>query len=180
MGLTDAESIPFKYTSMSLNSVYETSIRQAIENIQRNGGSVNGDMIRIKLQKPRTVRFEKSFDGIYPIAKVPVKWSDDKTRIHFDFEGTGFVLKGDASKWDSHSGFVFNTELYIDGKQEESIQLPASFNGRRHELCWKYDLPKGKHSVDFKILNSSKEEEVRATEVIIYSDQPVDGLKTNL
>jgi ADP-ribosylglycohydrolase len=179
MGLKEAESIPFKYTSMSLNSVYETGMKHALENIRRNGGTVTGNMIQIRKQVPKAVRFEKSFDGLYPVLKIPVKWSEDKTQIHFDFEGTGFVMKGDASKWDSHSEFVFNCELYVDDKLVESPQLPASFTGRRHELCWKYDLPKGKHTVLFKILNPSKEEEVKANEVIIYSEKPVDGLQNN-
>ncbi len=179
MGLKDAESIPFKYTVMSLNSVYEIGMKHAIENIQRNGGTVNGDQIRIKTQKPMAVKFEKSFEGLYPIIKKPVHWSDDKKQIDFEFEGTGFVMKGDASKWDSHSDFSFNAELYIDGKLEESIQLPVSFTGRRHELCWKYDLPKGRHRVVFKILNSSKDDEVKAGDVIIYSDHPVNGLANN-
>jgi ADP-ribosylglycohydrolase len=180
MGLTEAESIPFKYTTMSLNSVYVTGMKHALENIQRNGGTVNGNIIRIKSQEPGPVRFEKSFDGMYPKIKIPVKWSADKTQIQFDFDGTGFVLKGDASRWDSHSDFVFHCELYVDGKLAESPELPVSFTGRRHELCWEYGLVKGKHTVVFKILNSSKDESVQASEIIIYSDKAVDGLKNNL
>jgi len=61
----------------------------------------------------------------------------------------------------------------------ESPQLPVSFTGRRHELCWKYDLAKGKHSVQLKILNLTKEEELKASEAIIYSDKLVNGLSVN-
>ena len=72
---------------------------------------INGDNIRIKVQSPVAVKFEKSFPGLYPIDKVPVKWSDSKDEISFEFEGTGFVLKGETAKWASSSDYVFKTEL---------------------------------------------------------------------
>jgi hypothetical protein len=109
-----------------------------------------------------------------------VNWSDNKDEVSFDFEGIGFVLRGEASQWDSHSEYVFNTELYVDGKLIESPKLPVSYTTRRYELCWKYQLPKAKHSVRLKILNPSKEYPVRATEAIIYSDQPVNGPEVNV
>ncbi|MFI5188177.1 MAG: ADP-ribosylglycohydrolase family protein [Chitinophagales bacterium] len=179
MGLKEAENIDFKYTTMSLDNVYETGFKHALQNIQKNGGKINGDNITIKLQQPATVKFEKSFEGVYPIAKIPVKWSDNKDEISFEFEGTGFVVKGETAKWGSESNYVFNTELYVDDKLVESPELPASYTTRRYELCWKYDLPKGKHRVSLKILNPSKDEEINSSEAIIYSDQLTNGIKAN-
>jgi len=180
MGLKEAESIDFKYTTMSLDVVYETSFRHALQNIERNGGKVNGENVSIRLQQPVAVKFEKSFDGHFPVLKKPVNWSADKDEINFDFEGIGFVLKGDASQWDSKSDYVFNTELYIDDKLVESPQLPVSYTTRRYELCWKYQLPKGKHAVRLKILNPSKEYKINAGDVIIYSDKLLNGMDVNL
>lgn len=179
MGLKEAEGIDFKYTTMSLNDVYTIGVKHALQNIERNGGSVNGDNISIKAQQPVAVKFEKSFDGLYPVTKKAVKWSDSKDELSFDFEGTGFALKGETANWDSKTDFIFETELYIDGKLVEKPELPASYTTRRYELCWNYDLPKGKHTVRLKILNASKEKNINAGEVIIYSDKPVDGLKSN-
>jgi hypothetical protein len=179
MGLKDAESIDFKYTTMSLNDVYEIGFKHALQNIEKNGGEVSGDAVSIKEQQPATVRFEKSFEGVYPIAKIPVKWNAGKDEISFEFEGTGFVLKGESAKWGSESNYVFNTELYVDDKLIESPQLPASYTTRRYELCWKYDLPKGKHVVKLKILNPSEDEEVTSSEAIIYSDHLIDGIQAN-
>ena len=176
MGLADAEEIPFKYTGMSLNRVYGVGLKQALENIKRNGGQVNGNQVIIKSQLPVTVAYEKSFAGLYPIAKIPVKWSDAKDAVRFDFEGTGFVLPGEAVAKPENPGYVFRTELYIDGNRVESPALPCAFHGRRHELCWKYDLPKGKHEVELKILNPVQSAAIRSGEAIIYSDRPVDGL----
>lgn len=178
--LKTAEDIDFKYTTMSLDDVYEISLQHAIKNIERNGGKVNGGSVTIKLQEPKAVRFEKSFDGEYPIALIPVQWNAAMDEINFDFEGNGFVIKGDASQGDSKLTYVFNTELYLDGKLIESPKLPVSFTTRRYDIAWKYAIPKGKHSVKLKILNPSQTEKVRVADAIIYSDKPVDGLQANM
>ena len=180
MGLKEAENIDFKYTTMSLQSVYEIGFKHALQNIERNGGKINGDKISIPLQTPTPVKFEKSFEGQYPIAKIPVNISADKTEMNVDFEGIGFAMKGEISPWDNKSDFVFKTELYLDNILIESPELPASFITRRHELCWKYKLPKGKHHVKLKILNPSKSFEIVPGDVIIYSDKMLDGTQVNV
>ena len=103
----------------------------------------------------------------------------NKSEINFDFEGTGFVIRGGTSGGSSSPDYIFNTNLYVDDKLVGSIPLPANFTKRRTEVCWKYDLPKGKHSVRFKIVNPSKEHEIQSAQVIIYSDKPVNGLTAN-
>lgn len=178
MGLKEAESIDFKYTTMSLANVYEIGVKHALQNVGRNGGRINGDHITIQLQQPVSVKFEKSFNGIYPVAKIPVKWSPRKDEISFEFEGTGFVLRGETAGA-SESNYVFNTELYVDDQLVESPKLPCSYITRRHELCWKYDLPKNKHVARLKILNPSIKEQVNSREAIIYSDKMMDGTKAN-
>src|SRR6266487_1454220 len=179
LGLKEAETINFKYTTMSLANVYEIGFKHALQNIERNGGKIDGDNIDIKVQQPATVRFEKSFEGVYPIAKIPVNWSSNKDELGFEFKGTGFVLRGETAKWSSQSNYVFNTELYIDDKLVESPKLPASYTTRRYEICWKYDLPIGKHVVRLKILNPTTQEQVNVFEAIIYSNQLITGLKVN-
>lgn len=179
MGLSEAEGIDFKYTTMSLNDVYEVGLKHALENIRRNGGKESGENITIKRQTPAPVKFEQSFVGLYPVAKLQPKWDSDGSKATFDIEGTGFVLRGDASKWNHNSPFVFDTELYVDGQLVEEPKLPVSFTTRRYELCWKYDLPKAKHTVRFKVLNPNKEETVRLGDVVVYSDKPVNGTKAN-
>jgi hypothetical protein len=180
MGLKEAEDIDFKFTTMSLNTTYKIGFKQALENIKQNGGKISGDLITIPLQSPATVRFEKSFEGHYPSAKIPGKFSENADEISFDFEGVGFVLKGDVSTGEKYPNYVYHTELYIDGKLVEKPELPLSFTTRRHELAWKYNLPKGKHTVRLKILNVKKEHPIKGVEAIIYTDKPVDGLKANL
>ena len=178
-GLREAEDIPFKYTTMSLNNVYDVSLKHALQNIARNGGQVKGDAITIAVQQPQAVRLEQSFTGVYPVAKTPVTWNDAKDEATFAFEGTGFVLRGDASQWGSTSDYVFHTELYVDGQQTERPELPVAFTTRRHELAWNYDLPKGKHTVRLKINNPSAEHKLQVFDAIVFSDKPINGLKAN-
>ncbi|MDI9861806.1 ADP-ribosylglycohydrolase family protein [Flectobacillus roseus] len=171
MGLKEAEDIDFKYTTISLADVYEIGTKHALLNIERNGGKVLEDKVIIPIQIPVPVKMEKSFDGTYPIDKQFVnKYLKDE--YTFDFEGTGFVVKGETAKWMSESTFNFQVELYLDGNKIETVALPTSFKERRHELFWKYLLPKGKHTVKLKMLNPSEEHECRITEVLIYGDSP--------
>ncbi len=178
--LKEAEDIDFKYTTMSLNDVYEIGYKHALQNIERNGGKVNASNVTIPLQQSVAVRFEKSFDRHYPITKIPEIWNNTKDELSFDFDGIGFVMLGDASEWDSKSDYVFNTELYIDGKLVQTGKLPVNYTTRSNELAWKYQLPKGRHSVRLKILNPSTEHSVRAAQAIIYSDKLVDGMQVNV
>ncbi|MEP7319752.1 MAG: ADP-ribosylglycohydrolase family protein [Panacibacter sp.] len=178
-GLKEAESIDFKYTTMSLNDVYVVGLKHALQNIESNGGKVDGDNVMIKTQQPVAVKFEKSFEGSYPVEKINTKWNDNKDVVGFEFEGTGFVLKGETAAWASTTDYIFKTEVYVDEKLIESPELPSAFTTRRYELCWKYDLPKGKHKVELKILNPSKEYAFKAWEAIIYSDKLINGLLAN-
>lgn len=179
MGLKEAESIDFKYTTMSLNDVYEVGYKHAIQVIERNGGNVKGDNIHIQRQQAKTVRFEKSFLGIYPVDKIRLQWPNNSNEVRFDFEGTGFVIRGETARWGSASSYLFKTELYVDDKLVETPVLPANFTTRRYELCWNYALPKGKHSVKLKLLNPSSDEKIQLWDAIIYSDKPINGFTVN-
>lgn len=181
MGLKEAEDIDFKYTTMSLNKVYEIGYNHALKNIEKNGGKVTDYHVVIKVQQPAVVKFEKCFERLYPVDKITAQWFADKHEAEFTFTGTGFAMRGDEVDWTNKtSNYVYHAELYIDGKLVETINLPAALNSRRYDLCWKYDLQKGKHSVKLKILNPVDEKFFEVRDIIIYSDAPVKtGLKLN-
>jgi hypothetical protein len=65
--LLPVEDMDFKYTTISLNDVYEMSYNQALENITRNGGEEREDTIIISYQEPKPVRFEQAFEGLFPV-----------------------------------------------------------------------------------------------------------------
>lgn len=180
MGLKEAEDIDFKYTTMNLRKTYEIGTKHALKNIEMNGGRVVGDSVHILIQQPATVQFETNFAGHYPVSKITGEWSADSTAYQFNFTGNGFVLKGEMSPWNEKTDFAFHTALYIDDKLIDSAILPVSYTTRRYDLCWKYQLPVAQHHVVFKILNPSQTFKVNPTEVIVYSNKPVNGMAVNV
>ena len=167
--LREVENMDFAYTTISLNKTYQMGFDQALQVIERNGGSVSGDEVTIKCQQPVAVRYEKAFEGMYPIEKVAVnKNLSDVGEL--PFEGTGAVFKGFVNAKDDK--YVAKVEMYLDGELVETANLPASYTTRRNDLFWKYQLPKGKHTATFKWLNPRNDVSVHFGEILIYSDAP--------
>ncbi len=177
-GLKEAEDIDFKYTTMSLNDVYAMGLKHALQVVARNGGKIAGDQVTIAIQTPKAVRLEQAFTGHHPVLIKNIQ-KDLENEYSIDFEGVGFVMRGEAkvknrtgSNADAESNFAFTADLYVDDKKIETAKLPANFTRRRHELFWKYQLPKGKHTVRIKLLNPDTEHVVHMTDLLVYSDQP--------
>lgn len=173
LGLTEIEDINFKYTSTSLNKVYQLSYQQALENIQKNGGTVTSDKLIIKKQKPVPVKWEQSFLNIYPTNR---SWIGKELSNEYEFEFTGnaFVINGEykpatGSVFDAPAANIGEVELIIDGKRTETIKLPMSFTTRRHEIAWKYELENKKHIVKLKLINPSKEAVCFLSDLITYT-----------
>jgi len=169
-GLKNAEDIDFKYTNISLSDVYEIGMKHALLNIEKSGGHISGDKVRIPLQTPVAVKFEKSFEGMYPVGKLHAG-SNLSNEYTFDFEGNGFVVQGETARWDSESSYVFQCVVTIDGKLTDTVALPTSYKDRRYELYWKYLLPNGKHQVKLQLLNPSNEYFCRISDILIYADK---------
>ncbi len=171
-GLADAEDLNFKYTTISLRKAYDMSYRQALENIKRNGGNVEGTTISIKTQVPKAVRWEQGFTDIFP---YKTQWIGNtlENEYEFIFKGVGFVVKGECkpkqgSVHDANLKAAIVVDMFIDGKQAETITLPASFTTRRHELAWKYQLPDGEHKVLLKLKNTEGEAVCHLSQLIFY------------
>jgi len=179
MGLKDIENMNFVYTNMSLNNVYDISYKHALQMIKLNGGMVGDKEATIAVQVPEKVRFEKSFDKEFPLAKVSVNKDITKEYI-FEFDGTGVVLRGGADKQkDASADYTFNASLFIDGKKEETLKLPTNSKNRKLEIFWKYKLANGHHSVKIVVDNPNDSYKLRAWEYLVYSDKPVDGIKSH-
>ena len=168
--LKEVEDMDFAYTTISLNKTYRMGFDQALEVIKRGGGKVEGDNVTISCQQPKPVKYEKAFEGHVPVERKNIRKSINPT-LDLDFEGIGFVIKGNV--WCNDKDYVATAEVYLDGQRMEVAQLPANQQSRRHDLTWKYQLPKGKHQVTVKWLNPRTDATLNATEAIIYSDTPV-------
>ncbi len=168
--LREAEDIDFAFTSSSLNKAYQMSYNHALQMIERNGGYVDDSTVTIVCQKPEPVRLEKAFEGMYPIMRKNLNRMVEKFD-KFEFEGTGFVMRGSVkSKDDDYVAYV---SVYLDGELVEEAKLPANFTKRRQELCWRYQLPKGRHILALKWNNPTTDATVHCGEVIVYSDTPI-------
>lgn len=168
--LREAEDIDFAFTSSSLNKAYQMSYNHALQMIERNGGSVGDSTVTIICQKPEPVRLEKAFEGMYPIMRKNLNRMVERFD-EFEFEGTGFVMRGSVKS--KNDDYVASVSVYVDGELVEEAKLPANFTRRRQELCWKYQLPKGNHTLTLKWNNPEKDATVHCGEVIVYSDTPV-------
>ncbi len=177
-GLTGAEDIDFKYTPISLNKVYSIGFDQALQNIRENGGTVNGNNILLALQQPVPVKLEQGFPHLFPIARNSIN-QDLVNDLNIEFEGTGFVITGEAQKKDKDGpDYVFETALYVDGMLMDTIRLPTNFTSRRYELFWKYPLANKKHRVMIKVLNPDNRYQLHAEDYIVFSDKPfASGLR---
>lgn len=170
-GLKGAEDKKFKYTSLCLNDLYDISYKHACLMIQKNGGTVTEDHIVLPVQIPATVRLEQCFEGLYPVAKTNLNRVDIDT-LAFDFEGTGFVIRGEAIRRDpSKPDDVIKAKLYIDDRFVEEAEFPTSFRYRRLDLFWNYQLQDGKHRIKIVVDKQEVNALLRSWEYIVYENK---------
>jgi len=169
------EDKPFPYTTMSLNKVYETGLGQALEMVLKNGGSVEGEMIRLPQQPIKEVPLEISFAECYPVERKRLGLRLE-TSAEVSFEGTGYVLTGQPSKMDETGTdpYVCRIELSLDHRPPVVIGMPVDDLVRRLEIAWGYLLKDGKHTIKLNILNPRPGEYIRVDDLITYSDKPVE------
>jgi hypothetical protein len=167
------EDKPFAYTTMSLNKVYETGFSHALEMIRKNGGTVDGDKVRLPFQAIKPVPLEVSFAGCYPVdrKRLGIKL---ETSAEVSFVGTGYVLTGQPSKmvYDRMDPYVFQVELLLDDRPPAIIRMPVDDLVRRLEISWAYLLENGKHRIKLRVLNPRPGEYIRVDELITYGDSP--------
>ncbi len=167
--LREVENKKFAFTTMSLNDTYKMGFDQALQVIERNDGKIRDKEVTIKCQKPVAVRYEKAFEGHYPVKQISLNKQIDNIG-EISFEGIGVIFSGGLRSQDNN--YVGKVEAYLDGKLIETVNLPADNLKRRHDIFWKYQLPKGKHTVTFKWLNPSKDATIHFRNALIYSDKP--------
>lgn len=173
--LREVEDIDFSHTTSSLNKTYAMGLDQALKVIVRDGGKIEGDQITIKCQQPETVRFEEAFEGHFPIELRQLSERRGGTSLGklgtIEFDGIGIVVSGSIRCADD--AYVARMEAYMDGKLVETFNLPVNYNARRHEIFWKYQLPKGKHELTFKWLNPRNDAHISSNSILVYSDAPI-------
>jgi hypothetical protein len=181
-GLKDIESADFAYTRTSLAEAGELSFGHAQEMIRRNGGTTEGEEVRIKVQEPKAVPFEAGFEGHYPAERRPIDFvlGAASKNAEFTFDGIGFVLSGgavtsqDADKAATRKAdrAVLMMSAEIDDFPAETIELPLAGKVRRPTLLWRYQLRPGPHRVRLKLQNSPPGTKVELGDIVVYRDKP--------
>jgi len=173
-GWTDAlkpvENKTFSYTSLSLNQVYETGYKHALEMIRRQGGKIENDKIQLPVQSVIPVAQEINFPGMVPETRKYIRINlEDEAEIKF--EGTGFILSGGPSHSDNSKApdsYIYQVAAILDQGPAEIIELPVNDRIRKLEIIWRYELEPGQHILHLKLLNPRKGESVRLQELITY------------
>jgi hypothetical protein len=132
---------------------------------------VSENTVNIPYSAPKAVAFEQSFDHSFPTEKINIG-KNLIDEYDFDFEGNGFVVRGETAKWASLDPGTFDLEVYLDGKLLEKVKLPVAFTTRRHEITWKYKLATGKHHVKLKVLNKVAGYDCKLFDAIVYAEKP--------
>ena len=165
------------FTPYSLNEVYLTSMNHALLVIGRNGGKITGDSVTIKIQQPKAVRLEKSFEGIKPVAMIGTQWDShsltkNETTLSLNFDGTGIAIRGE-SKVDemTHKEYLNMVEISIDGKPCDTAIMPSGFHDRKTDIYWNYSLKKGKHTIVLRLVRPAEGAWVQVNNSIIYDEQ---------
>jgi hypothetical protein len=151
-GLEGAEKVDFKYTTMSLEKVYEVGFKHAVQNILKQGGEQNGNEIVINTEKVVPVKLEQGFTELGKLKDIKLN-SLDKNEVGFSFDGNAVVIKGSVGKKKNDiADRDIRIKLTLDGKTELLI-MPTNFQSRKHDVYWNYDLPNGKHEVKLEVID---------------------------
>ncbi|MGK7394908.1 MAG: ADP-ribosylglycohydrolase family protein [Candidatus Cyclobacteriaceae bacterium M3_2C_046] len=175
--LKPVEDMKFSHTSVSLNDAYQLSYKHALALIEKNGGEVDENEVRVKWQPVEPVPLEQSFPGYEPIKKVGINkqiYHTDPQVLEIPFEGSGIVITGrtrhqDITPQDNLDDFAFEVNYYIDGALTKTMKLPLDFITRAHELFFLYELPPGEHLLKMEITNPRDKVYLDVNSIITYS-----------
>lgn len=174
-GVYPVEDMDFKYTTMSLNDVYEIGTNHAMQLIQANGGSIEGENITLPFQDVEPVVLEIGFEGHYPVERVSVgKRLDNETpEIEIEFTGNGFIVQGWVRS--SAPDYDAQVEVIVDEGSPETFVMPTKHQMRRLELAWKYQMEEGNHTVKIRLLNPKEGIWVDTGDLIAYSSNKIEN-----
>ncbi|WP_445733573.1 ADP-ribosylglycohydrolase family protein [Mariniflexile sp.] len=172
--IEEVEGLKFPYMEISLNEVYDLTFKHSLQLIQQNGGKVDGENIKVKIQKPEAVRFEESFVGLFPSEERYLRQYYTDKNINIDFTGNGIVVLGNVNSICSvpTSDYVALLDVYIDGKKVEQVKMPYDYIVRKYDIFHKYLLENKDHHVEIKWVNKNPDFSIYMKSIVIYADSP--------
>lgn len=171
--LKSVEDRSFSHSSYSLNTAYQASYNHALMMIKKEGGKIADDVVTLKCQQPVPVRYEQSFEGLYPKDKVNINRNLEKDKsLDFDFTGKGVAFRGGIS-YSADKDYVAKVKVIVDGKDLGVVKLPAAENKRNQNIFWKYDLQDGSHKISFKWMNPESKVQIYVGDALLYKSTSV-------
>jgi ADP-ribosylglycohydrolase len=172
--IEEAEGLKFPYMDISLNEVYALTYKHSLQLVQENGGEVEDDNVKVKIQKPETVRFEESFVGLYPSEERYLRQHYTDKNINIDFTGNGIVVLGNVNSICSEptSDYVALLDVYIDGEKVEQVKMPYDYIVRKYDIFHKYLLEQKDHHVEIKWVNKNPDFSIYMKSIVVYADSP--------
>jgi len=173
-----AEGLKFPYMEITLNQVYDLGFKHTLQAVERNGGKTDGESITINVQKPEVLRFEQSFEGMYPADERLIRTDHLDESINIDFTGNGLVVLGNVKSvcGVSKSDYVALLDVYIDGQKTEQVKMPFDYIVRKYDIFHTYSLAQGKHQVEIKWANQNPDFRIYFKSYVTYGDAPAKPL----
>jgi hypothetical protein len=177
-GLDKVEDRNFSHFDVSLQNAYDMSFRHALEMIEKNGGEVTSDIVEIKYQKAKPVRFEISSEDLYPAEKIAHDgWPRPRKRLNTEtteytnsFTGAGFLVGGNATKTNSNlPDRDLTIDVYINNVFVETVALPTDSRHRKLEVYWNFDLPEENHNLRLETNDVPQGYNVNIRYLTVYS-----------
>lgn len=177
-GLDRVEGRNFSHFDLSLLDAYDMSFRHALQMIERNGGRVTDEIVEIKYQKVKPVRYEVSFEGLYPAERIAhdgwprprKRLNNESTEYTNSFTGAGFLIGGEASKTNNNlPDRDLKVDVYVNGEFVETVTLPTESRRRKLDVYWNFDLPEEKHEVRLVTNDIPQGYQVNISQLIVYS-----------
>ena len=167
-GVERIREIPFPYTDLSLDSVCLKNMELMKQVIVRNGGKCEDGSLTFRVNRPEKVRYEQSFEGLVPVAKVVLKRTFSQ-ELNLEFTGNSVVVEGSVIKT-GHSDFsyVAEVEAFIDGELVEEFEMPYDYIKRKYEIFSKYCLESGRHQLRLVVKNLHRDFALNATNMVVY------------
>lgn len=168
--------VQFPYSDLTLNQVCDLSYKHAIRMIGENGGKITSDSVEIDVQVPEMLRYEQSFDRIYPVKELLVRKDHLEEPIVIDFEGNGIVVLGNVKSQCSiaTSDYVALLDIYIDGEKTEQVRMPYDYIKRKYDIFHKYLLNEGRHRLEIRWANQDANFRMYFKSYVVYSEKPIE------
>lgn len=167
-GVDKIADMDFPYTTTSLNSLCDINVDLIRQALPKGDSRYENGIYYCKVQKPEPVRYEQSFEGLVPTAKVVLKkkFSD---RLTLNFNGNSIVVEGSVMQTGhDDSDYVARLQAWLDGELVEEFNMPFDYITRKYEVFSKYCFESGDHTLEFVLLNPHKDYVVNAQEMVIY------------